>query len=1020
MYLFTKKLLRISFLLLLAGMSFLANAQRTISGVVKDSETGETLIGVTVLEKETQTNGAISDFDGNFKIKVGKGATGLIFRYTGYEVFEQSIVSMPDALEINMKPNAILKEVLVIGYGTVKREDATGLVQSVGTDKFNKGAVTSTQDLLAGKIAGVVVTAGDGSPGGGAKIRIRGESSLSANSDPLIVVDGVPLDNGGISGSRNPLSIVNPNDIETITVLKDASAAAIYGNRASGGVIIITTKKGALGKKIRVNYNTNFSVGETYNRVDVLDADEFRAAVLAKHGPFDPTKPVSVKQPAGLLGNANTDWQDEIYRKSTGTDHSLSLSGGIGIVPYRVSVGYTNQNGLLKTDNYQRYSTAVNLSPKFFNNTLQVNVNVKGILSKNHFADRGAIGSALSFDPTRTVKQDTTGAPFDGYTTWTQRNRIITFDTTVVNGQQMISSDTIFKQEPNGLAPTNPAALLALTDDNSTVQHYIINTTIDYRFPFLPALRANLNIAYDRSFGSGTKVIPNFASFAYDNISGGGVNNYYEQTKQNSLLESYLNYKKEFGKHEIDLMGGYSWQRFDYQSSSLNNDAAGTRSERKETSDPSQLYLVSLFTRINYSFADRYLLTGSLRRDGTSRFDPRFRYGLFPAAAFAVKILDNNNKYFNSLKLRTSYGHTGQQDIGDGRNRYAYLPIYQGSDSTAQYQFGSDYYLTTRPNAYVANIKWEETDSYNAGLDFSLVKERINGSFDVYQRNTQDLLNYIPVPALSNLTNFVTKNIGTMETKGVELSLNFVPIVREKLKWEFSTNFAINRSKITKLTTSEDPDYIGVLTGGIAGGVGSNIQIHSVGYAPYSFYVNQQLYDETGKILEGQFANLNGDTLVNDKDKYRFKNPAPLYTIGLTNNITAGNFDFSFAGRLNVGNYVYNNVQTDQGYLNRLFGTTGYLSNVNQSAVDLNVQDQAKLTFSDHFVTEASFFKLDHVTAGYTLQKVKGATIRFSATVQNVLVLTRYKGLDPEIGNGIDNNLYPRPRTFVMGLNVSF
>jgi TonB-dependent starch-binding outer membrane protein SusC len=1020
MIFFTKKLIQNS--LLAVFLIFSANillAQRNLTGVVKDAETGEALLGVTVLEKDVASNGAITDYDGNFKIKVSKGATALIFRYTGYEILEQSIVSGGDAITVILKPNAILKEVLVIGYGTVKREDATGLVQSVSTDKFNKGAITGPQDLLAGKVAGVVVTMGDGSPGSGAKIRVRGESSLTASNDPLIVVDGIPLDNGGVNGSRNPLSVINPNDIESITILKDASSAAIYGNRASGGVILITTKKGALGKKIRVNYNANYSMGKTSNRVDVLTADEFRKAVNDKYFKPDAPKP---HPSLALLGDANTDWQDEIYQKSVGTDHSLALSGGIGIVPYRVSMGYTNQSGLVKTDKFTRYSSSVNLSPKFFNNTLQVNVNFKGILSKNHFADRGAIGAAMSFDPTQKVRQDTSDK-FGGYTVWTQKNRIITKDTSIVNGIQTITSDTFNYIEPNGLAPRNPVSLLELRDDNSTVKHYILNSTIDYRFPFLPALRANLNLGYDRAHGEGTIVVPNYAGFAFDIINGGGVNNRYEQTKTNSLLESYLNYKKEFGHHELDAMVGYSWQHFEVSSAYTNNNTAGSPSKFEKGADPAELYLISLFTRLNYTLYDRFLFTGSLRRDGTSRFNPSFRYGLFPAAAFAVKVLDNDHKYFNNLKIRTSYGRTGQENIGD---YYAYLPRYEFGQPNAQYQLGNQFYTTGRPNAYVSNIKWEEADSYNVGVDFSVIKNRLSGSFDMYLRNTFDLLNFIPVPALTNLTNEVTKNIGTMESKGAELSLNFAPIFKEKIKWEVSTNFAINRSKITKLTTSEDPNYPGQLTGGIAGGVGSNIQIHSVGYAPASFYVRPQQYDWATmvngqpKLLEGVYSNVNGDNELNDKDKYRYKNPAPYFTFGITNSFNLGNFDMSFAGRANVGNYVYNNVQTDQGYLNRLFGSTLYLSNVNQSAVDLQVQDQAKLTFSDHFVTNASFFRMDHITAGYDFKQVKKSTIHLSATIQNPFVVTAYKGLDPEIGNGIDNNFYPRPRTLVIGLGVNF
>jgi TonB-linked SusC/RagA family outer membrane protein len=989
MKIFTKRLKQALLLLFcLGGFQLSIMAQRTVTGTVQDQETGETLVGVSIVEKENRSNGAVTDINGQFSIKVSEKATALLLNYTGYSLLEQSIVGTNN-VTVQLASSAELKEVIVIGYGTVKRQDATGLVQSVSSESFNRGAITGPQDLLAGKVAGVVITS-DGSPGGGAKIRIRGESSLSASNDPLIVVDGIPLDNGGVAGSRNQLNIINPNDIESMTILKDASAAAIYGNRASGGVIIITTKKGKLGKKISVGYNMNVSAGQTTNRVDVLTADEFRQTVTTRYTDPDPTKP---PHPAlGLLGSANTDWQDEIYQTAFGQDHSLNVSGGIGVVPYRVSMGYTNKNGLLKTDKFSRYSTALNLSPGFINNTLQFNVNFKGMLSDNHFADRGAIGNALSFDPTKPVRD--TSARFGGFTTWT-----------IPNGN------------PNGLAPANPLALLELRDDNSTVKQYISSASVDYRLPFFPDLRANLNLAYDYAKGSGTIIVPNYAAFAFDAINGGGVNNVYEQTKKNSLLETYLNYQKKFGRHSVDLMGGYSWQHFEVNNSYKNTDSAGTPAETTEGRDPAEYYLISMYGRLNYGFADRYLLTASLRRDGTSRFDPDYRWGLFPAGAFAVKIIENDKKYLNFVKLRLGVGVTGQQNIGD---EYASRARYLIGQNNAQYQFGDEFITTIRPNGYVVDIQWEKTATYNGGVDFSIIDKRVGGSLDIYKRNTSDLLNYIPVPALSNLTNFVTTNIGTMESKGVELTLNLTPVLTKKVKWDLSANFAYNQSEITKLTISEDPDYKGVFTGGIAGGVGSNIQIHSVGYQPSTFYVYHQLYDENGKLLEGQFEDTNGDGIVNDNDKYRYKNPSPRYTIGLTSNIALGNFDFSFAGRANMGNYVYNNVQTDMGYLNRLFGTTKYLSNVNQSAVDLNVLDQAKLTFSDHFVTKASFFRLDHVTAGYNFNHLLGKFLRVYATIQNPLVVTKYEGLDPEIGNGIDNTIYPRPRTYLLGVSVNF
>ncbi len=984
--------------LFVAGLSHAAHSQRTISGRVVDVDSGEPLVGATIVEKENRTNGAIADYDGNFRLRVSERATAIVVTYSSYVSKELGIAGL-DNVVVQLSPSSILDEVVVIGYGTVKKEDATGAVQTAGTAIFNRGAITGPQELVAGKIAGVVVTS-DGSPGGGAQIRVRGLSSLNAAQDPLIVVDGVPLDNSGISGSRNPLNVVNPNDIETFTVLKDASAAAIYGNRASGGVILITTKKGKLGRRLQVGYNGNVSWGVRAGEIDVLGADQFRSVIQERYAD-DPAV-------LGTLGTANTDWQREIYQTAFGTDQNVNFSGGVGIVPYRVSLGYTFKEGLLKTDEFKRYSAAINLSPGFFNNTLQTNFNLKTALSDNHFADRGAIGNALSFDPTRPVRDPS--SRFGGFTTWVQNNGL-----------------------PNGLAPANPVALLELRDDNSTVKQIITSLNLDYRMPFLPDLRANLNVGYERGNGEGTVVAPTFAAFAFDTLNGGGVNNRYTQRKENTLLEAYLNYRKRIGIHGLDIMGGYSWQHFEFKNSFRNANAAGTPSETNEDDGAGEYYLISLFGRINYDIADKYFLTVSLRRDGTSRFSPDNRWGFFPAAAVGVKLFDNDRDHFNFLKLRAGWGVTGQQDIGLGY--YPYLPVYQQGLPNAQYQLGNTFVPTFRPNGYVSNIKWEETASVNLGADFSLVRDRVGGSIDVYQRNTSDLLSNIPFPALSNLTNFLTTNIGEMQSRGVELGLLLTPVRTRKITWDVNANVAYNLSKITKLRNDKDTTFQGIQTGGIAGGVGSTIQINSVGFEPNAFYVYQQKYDETGKLLEGQFEDRNGDGQITALDFYRFQSPNPNYTFGLTSNLQVGRVGFSFAGRANLGQYVYNNVQTDMGYLDRLVHPTGYLANVHQSAVDLQVAQQANLTFSDHFVKKADFFRMDHITLSYDLTSLFGrqqgqeagsgqrnpiSFFNVYATVQNPFVVTRYDGIDPEIANGIDNTVYPRPRTYLLGVNVNF
>ena len=973
-------------IVLMVLMPLFLISQKTITGVVKDAVTGEALIGANIVSKENAASGTITDFDGNYTYEVPKGTTTIIISYAGYNTIEE-VIGDRSIIDAALQAGKVLEDVVIIGYGTVKREDVTGSLQSVSSSSFNRGAITSPQELLAGKVAGVAITTGGG-PDEGSQIRVRGQSSLSASNDPLIVIDGIPVENGSVSGNRNPLNVINPNDIESMTVLKDASATAIYGSRASAGVILITTKKGTLGAPFKIQYTGNYSLGKTFNRVDVLDATEYRALIEQQY-PADHIART-------LLGESSTDWQDQIYRPAHATDHNVNMSGSTGSIPYRASLGFTSKEGLLKTDRFQRYSAGLNISPRLLDNTLQLNAGIKAMLTNNRFAERGAIGSALSWDPTQTPYD--AESKYSGYTTWLENNT----------------------GNPNGLAPANPLALIEKRDDKSDVIRYITNFSADYRFKFLPDLRANLNLGYDYSRGKGSLTIPgnNAVAFSFQKDFGGGVSNTYENIRTNSVLELYLNYKKELKDHDLDLMGGYSWQKFFRDNTFRNSDAAGTPAfvlERKNIQE--ELYLLSLFSRLNYGFKDIVLLTLSVRGDATSRFSPDTRWGIFPAAALAVRLIDNKNSYFNNLKLRTGWGVTGQQDIG---GFYVYQPIYQQSLFNAAYQIGNSFINTYRPNGYDANIKWEETTTYNVGLDFSIVRDRLSGTLDLYQRNTKDLLNFIQVPAGTNLTNFINTNIGNMVNRGVELGLNLSPVKSESLTWDIGFNAAYNRNRITKLTATTDPDYIGVLTGGIAGGVGSNIQIHSVDYAPASFYVYKQLYDENGKIQEGKFDDINEDGKVDDLDKYRFQKPAPDVIMGITSNLKYKNLDFSFAGRSNIGNYVYNNVATDMGFIQRLYHPTNYLQNIHRSGLENNLLQQRNLTFSDFFVTDASFFRIDHITVGYSLDKFIGKFTRFYATVQNPFVITKYKGLDPEIGNGIDNNIYPRTRTFLAGISVDF
>ncbi len=955
-------------------------AQIMISGKVTDASTGEELIGANVYERANPSAGTITDFEGNFILEMPSSST-LIISFIGYNEVEIALDERT-YYEVQMTSGEVLDELVVVGYGEVKREDLTGAVETVSTESFNRGAITSPAELLAGKVAGVNIST-DGDPGGGSTITVRGLSTLSGGNSPLIVIDGVPLESKGdnpgrdkfYAGSRNPLNLLNPNDIETFTVLKDASAAAIYGNRASGGVILITTKKGKSGQKLSVGYQGNVSFGHRTRSVDVLGAETYRGIIYERYD--------SNHIARTLLGTSNTDWQDEIYQTGVGTDQNLNFGGAIGFLPYRLSLGYTNKDGILKTDNFKKYSVNLNLNPKFFDNHLQVNFGFKSGWMRNKFADRGAIGNAISMDPTQEVHTDSDD--YFGYYTWLDPSG---------NGL------------PNALAPTNPLALLELTDDRSRVNNYILNGSIDYRLHFAPDFRINLALGRDHAKTDGEKIIPNGASFTKQQS---GFMSEYGAERTNSLLETYLNYKHQFGLHGVDLMFGYSWQHFDESSNSTDIDI----SETKYNVSAQEYYLISLYSRLNYSFNDKFLLTATIRQDNTSKYAKKYRKGYFPSFSGAYKFIENETSTFNDLKLRIGWGLTGNQN---GADFYGYLPRYQYGTPNASYPFGDEYIITLRPNGYVANIKWEETSTLNFGLDVSVIKDRLFASLDVYQRKTKDMLNYVPLPALSNLTNFATTNIGDMKGNGVELALNTTPVVNENVRWDFSFNMAYNRSEITKLTQSNDPNYIGVEVGDIAGGVGSKIQIHSVGHQPFEFFVYEQMYDEEGNILPGEFVDQNEDGVINTDDKIRDHSSLPKVTLGLSSALNWKNLDFSFAGRANFGQYTYNNVQTNIGYLNRLYGSTQYLANITKEAINNNVDDQGDLTFSSHFVEKSNFFRMDHITLGYSFPNVaKG--MRLYGTVQNAFVITNYSGIDPEVA--IDNNVYPRPRTFVLGASIN-
>lgn len=948
-----------------------------ITGKVTDAADGSALIGVTIQEKGT-TNGTISDASGNYTITVAPTAT-LAISYVGYtpqEVAVNNRTTVNIVLEVG---ELKLQEVLVIGYGTAKKEDLTGSVQAVSSANFNPGIVSSPQEMVIGKMAGVQITTGGGAPGEGSTIRIRGGSSLKASNDPLIVIDGVAVDIDGPTGMRNPLSTINSNDIETFTVLKDASATAIYGSRASNGVIIITTKTGKSGQPFTVNYTGSVSISTPAKYVDVFSASEFKNIIQ--------TKFAGNATAQALLGSSETDWQKEIYRTALSHDHNINFSGGLGKLPYRVSIGYTNQDGILKTDNLERLTGAINFTPTLLDNHLKLEMNAKGMTIGNRFANRGAIGAAVAMDPTQStdfVWLTTTGTP-------------------------------------EFTATMNPLVQLNDYKDLSTVNRFIGNFTAEYKLHFFPALKAKLNLGIDKSSTKGTVNIPRGSYLSYSTYVGKGRKTVYDQNKTNSLLDFYFDYNGEFGSNRINFVAGYSWQHFYKAANSLRT----TRYHEivfEDTHDKTENYLISFFGRLNYIFKDKYLVTFTLRDDGSSKFSPETRWGLFPSAALAWNISKENflegNSVLSNLKLRLGYGITGQQNITD--NDYPYQANYTFAQTGGYYPFGSSYIQIARPDGYDAGLKWEETTTYNAGLDYGFLKDRINGEIDVYFRKTADLINEIPVPAGTNLTNYITTNVGDLENKGAEFSINGAVVSKADLHWELGFNATYNVNKITKLTAVDDSTYQGVYTGGIGGGTGNTIQIHSVNYPANSFFVMEQVYGADGKPIEGLFVDRDHDGIISTSgDKYRYQKPAPTVFLGFSSMLTWKNLDFSFNGRISLGNYVYNNINSGQG-------AYAYMANANYLQNKVRNLEYTQFEtihyFSDYYVENGSFLKLDNMAVGYNFNNVgiDKLKMRIYASAQNLFMITKYSGIDPEVFNGIDNNIYPRPRTFLLGISLTY
>lgn len=1006
-----KKSLRLKALLtLLVGLFLSIGAfaqQIAVKGHVKDT-TGEPVIGANVLVKGT-TNGTITDFDGNFMLNVPKDAI-LSVSFVGYKSAE---VKAASTVMVTLEDDSqVLDAVVVIGYGSVKKNDMTGSVTAIKPDKLNKGLITNAQDMMTGKIAGVSVISKGGAPGEGATIRIRGGSSLTAENDPLIVIDGLAMDNKGVKGLANPLSMVNPNDIESFTVLKDASATAIYGSRASNGVIIITTKKGQAGARPTISYDGNVSVSTVKSTVDVMDGDQFRSFIKDIWG--------EDSEAYSKLGNANTDWQKEIFRPAVSTDHNLTISGGLKNMPYRVSFGYTNQNGIVKTSKFERYTASVSLAPSFFEDHLKINANLKGMIAKNRYADGGAVGSAVSFDPTQSVRSDDPYHQyyFDGYFQW--------------NTDASSLNDDTWKRTFNGNAPGNPVALLEEKDDRAISKSLIGNLELDYKFHFLPDLHAHVNGGMDLSTGKQYTDVSPYSS----------TNNYYgsygweQKDKYNLSLNAYLQYSKDFtDKHRFDVMAGYEWQHFHDTSDQkywglypLSNNVVENRGQRyNNTSSGSatESYLVSFFGRVNYTLLDRYLFTATVRQDGSSRFHKNNRWGLFPSFALGWKLKEEaflkDVDVLSDLKLRLGYGITGQQNINSGD--YPYLAVYETNKDGAYYPILGEG-ITYRPNAYNPDLKWEKTTTYNVGLDFGFLNNRINGAVDYYYRKTTDLLNSVFVSAGTNFKNKVLSNVGSLENSGIEFSINSKPVVTTDWTWDLGFNITYNKNEITKLTTGDSENYYVAAGDNIGGGRDMKAMAHAVGHPASSFYVYQQVYDENGKPIENEFVDRNGDGTINGDDRYFYKKPTADVLMGLTSRLSYKSWDFSFSLRASLNNYVYNSVEAGGSDCNPTsVYSFGALNNRPLMGVANNIQSKNDNTLlSDYFVQNASFMKCDNITLGYSFKKLFGAPIggRVYAAVQNVFTITKYKGLDPEVEKGLDNNIYPRPLTTLIGLSLNF
>jgi len=992
-----KKLL---FFMLVLPLSVLA--QNTLTGKVTDASSNQAMSGVSVAITGT-TNGTFTNSDGTFTLKNVKSGDNVSFSFLGFKTETIAYTNQQNISVSLQQDGQGIEEVVVVGYGKVKKKDATGAVTQISAKDFNKGATPTVENLLNGRVAGLQINTGGG-PASGSAIRIRGGASISATNDPLIVVDGLPISNESPSGSRNFLATLDPNTVESISVLKDASATAIYGSRASNGVIIITTKKG--GKKLKVDYNFQYGSGKHYRKIDVLSSDEF----VAKAQELYPAQVGTLGVPSGIADNPatpnidesrtiyNTDWQEEIFKQTDYVTNNLNLSGSLfDKVPARLSVGNTYQEGLIMTDKFNRNTAGLNLSPSLFNDHLKLTLNANISNEKNNFA-RTPIGSAIRFDPTKPVYD--ANSQWGGFYEYTASNGNLT-----------------------PLAPRNPVAEIMQSSSASKVNRILGNFQLDYKFHFLPELRAVVNLGYDQSKGEGTPTVARNSAISDGNGGNAlsdkyGERSNYTSSFTNKLLDGYFVYNKKFGQLDFEGTAGYSYQKFEEERFNSGN-VLNPTADFSDLDRSTDRVLIGYFARTNLTYKDKYLLTLTYRRDGTSVFSKENQFGNFPAASFAWKLNNEffaNSKTISDLKLRAGWGITGQQDLGRGRRDY-FQPQYTTGTPGSQYVFGTSPITVGLPRDYNPNLKWEETTTYNVGLDYGLFNNRISGSIEGYYKLSEDLLFNAPFADGSNFSNFGPQNIGSLDIKGVEFTLNAEIVKKEKFNWNVNFNASKFERRIKSLKTVNNTP-----TGGIGGGTGGNIQVFTEGWTPNSFYVFQQLYNPDGTPIEGGFADLNGDNIINDKDKYIRSNTDPDVLLGFQSIMNVYNFDFSFNLRASIGNRMYNNVNSGNAYTNNMFANS-ILSNVPTSTFDSNFASSGNnVIFSDYYIENASFLRMDNITLGYTFPNwLEGkASVRLSAGVQNAFVITKYSGLDPEVFSGIDNTIYPRQRQFLFGVNMKF